>query len=101
MKTLPGIVLEVGQKGVVDVSLEIGSVAENVTVTGQAPILSQASSDLGQVVNQAQVQTLPLNGRNFLQLALLTTGVNEGEASDWTGVQQYSANGLGGNKRIT
>jgi len=95
-KTITGIVLQVGQMAAIDFSLELGAVTQTVQVTGHPPLLDHVSSDLGQVIDRQQVATLPLNGRNFMQLALLTAGVSEGVSADWTGVQMYSANGLTG-----
>jgi hypothetical protein len=95
-KTITGIVLQVGQMGQINLSLELGAVTQTVQVTGHPPLLDHVSSDLGQVIDRQQVATLPLNGRNFMQLALLTAGVSEGVSADWTGVQMYSANGLTG-----
>jgi hypothetical protein len=95
-KTITGIVLQVGQMAAIDFALELGAVTQSVQVTGHPPLLDRVSSDLGQVIDRQQVATLPLNGRNFMQLALLTVGVNEGVTADWTGAPMYSANGLTG-----
>ena len=56
--------------------MQLGQVSETVEVTGQAPLLESESSSLGTVVNQKLVNQLPLNGRNFIQLATLSPGVN-------------------------
>ncbi len=95
-KTVTNIVLLVAQKARVDISIEVGAVTESVEVTGQAPVLENGTAELGQVIDQQQVAQLPLNGRDFMQLALLTAGVNQGRASGWTGVRLFSANGLMG-----
>jgi hypothetical protein len=54
--------------------LEVGQVTETVNVQASAPVLSTDTSDVGQVINSRQIVELPLNGRNFLQLASLTNG---------------------------
>ena len=59
-----------------NVSLEVGAVTETIEVTGQAALLQASSSELGTTVEQRVVQDLPLNGRNFTQLMLLSPGVN-------------------------
>jgi hypothetical protein len=67
--------LEVNQSAEVDVSLEVGQVSEKVTVTESAPMLESASSSIGQVIERKAIEDLPLNGRNFVQLATLGPGV--------------------------
>ena len=51
-----------------------GAVSENVEVTAAAPLLESSTSQIGQVVESKAVSDLPLNGRNFAQLAILGTG---------------------------
>ncbi len=58
-----GIRLLVGQEAVVDFSLEIGSISEEVIVTGEAPLVNTTSSTLSDVINEIQVHELPLNSR--------------------------------------
>jgi hypothetical protein len=58
-----------------DFRLEIGGVSETVTVTTEAPLLQSETSSLSQTVDQRQIRDLPLNGRNFQQLAWQTAGV--------------------------
>jgi Carboxypeptidase regulatory-like domain len=69
-----GIVLTVNQRNRVDVSLKPGAVSETVDVTAQAVALDTDSAGLSQLVSQTQVEQLPLNGRNFIQLMLITPG---------------------------
>ena len=73
------ISLDVQQRAVVDVKLQLGQASEAVEVTGAAPLLETQTSELGQVVNARQASNLPLNGRNFAQLALLTAGTTPSE----------------------
>jgi hypothetical protein len=69
------IPLEVGQRANFDVDLKPGQVTTVVTVTAETiPQLETDSNVIGSVVDSARVQELPLNGRNFLQLALLSGG---------------------------
>ncbi|MBI3477707.1 MAG: TonB-dependent receptor [Acidobacteria bacterium] len=78
----------------VNVTLQLGLLTEEVIVTGAAPLLETETSELGQVVDQKRVSNLPLNGRNFAQLALLSTGTAPSEpgARD-EGGYGFSANG--------
>ena len=71
-----GLSLQVNQQAKLDLTLEIGDLAEQVEVTAQAPLLESGSSSLGTVVNEQLVNQLPINGRNFVQLATLSPGVN-------------------------
>ena len=73
--------LDVNQVVRVDLTLLVGSIAEQVTVTAAEPMLESQTSSIGQVVEAERVHELPLNGRNFIQLAYLSPGVNKGPAS--------------------
>lgn len=63
----------------VDLKLEPGMATEVVVVTSQRPQLETETSELGQVVDSQRINALPLNGRNYAQLALLGTGVAPAE----------------------
>lgn len=69
-----GIVLSVDQHRRVNVVLQAGAVTSTVTVSAQAVALDTDSEALSQLVGQRQVEDLPLNGRNFMQLLLTTPG---------------------------
>ena len=68
------ITLQVQQRVVFDAVLAAGSFNESVTVTDSTAQLQTESSDLGQVIDSRRIENLPLNGRNFAQLALLSPG---------------------------
>jgi len=70
-----GIRLTVGRQAVVDFALQVGSVAESVEVTGEAPLVETTTSSLSNLVDDQTIRDLPLNGRSYDQLALLQTGV--------------------------
>ena len=59
----------------VDLTLEVGDVTQSVAVKDTVAMLETDSSDRGQVINNATVVNLPLNGRNYSDLALLAPGV--------------------------
>lgn len=67
--------LQVNQTARYDLTLEVGDVAETVEVVATVPVLATDTSDVGQVVTNRQILELPLNGRNFMQLASLTNNV--------------------------
>jgi hypothetical protein len=71
-----GVELQVNQRARIDLDLQVGQVGETVQITGAPPLLESQSSVLGSVIQERQVQDLPLNGRNFVQLAILSPGVS-------------------------
>ncbi|HYA17719.1 MAG TPA: TonB-dependent receptor [Bryobacteraceae bacterium] len=70
--------LQVAQASELDVHMEIGSVSEQVEVTAEVSMLNAESVAQGQVISEEKVKALPLNGRQFLQLALLSPATNGG-----------------------
>ena len=58
-----------------DFQLEIGALTESVSVTAETPVLNTETAALAHVVDEKQIRQLPLNGRNFQQLAWMTAGV--------------------------
>jgi hypothetical protein len=58
-----------------NVRLDVGEVTQKVEVTVQSPLLETETSSMGQVMDKTRIETLPLNGRNFAQLAQLGVGV--------------------------
>ena len=70
-----GITLQVNQQAQIDVALQVGQVSETIEVTAAAPLIQSEASSLGTVVSEKLVNQLPLNGRNFIQLAVLSPGV--------------------------
>ena len=73
-----GLTLQVGQRARIDITLEVGVVAETIEVVAETPLLEVSEASLGQVVENRKILDLPLNGRNILSLAALTTGVTPG-----------------------
>lgn len=69
-----GITLNVGGSGILNFSLQLATVQETITVTGEAPLIDTKRSVLGGNIEQKQVESLPLNGRNWLDLVALTPG---------------------------
>ncbi|HEV2492032.1 MAG TPA: TonB-dependent receptor [Terriglobia bacterium] len=62
-----------------DITLVPGSIQQQVVVTGQAPALQTDDATLGQLINHQEVVNLPLNGRNFMDLASLSAGTSSHE----------------------
>jgi hypothetical protein len=74
--------LQVSQVLEVSLKLETGTAAVTVDVTGDVPLVDTATSSTGEVIQGREVTELPLNGRNFTQLALLAPGVTRGAYGD-------------------
>ncbi len=92
-----GTVLLTGQSLNLQISLAVGSSTQSVTVTSQAPLIQTASSSIQTSVDQKQMQALPLNGRNALQLTALTPGTRLTDVGTESGQQDntgLSVNGL-------
>src|SRR6185369_9528585 len=70
----PDIELQVAQRAMINATLQVGTVEQELTVSATAPIIDTSTSSLGQVVNTAAVERMPLNGRSFWQLTALTPG---------------------------
>ncbi len=103
-QTRSTITVQVQDRLRVDFDLTVGSVSENILVTAETPIIQTDTSSLGEVITTDQITELPLNGRDYIQLATLTTGVvrtssgtngNTGGSSTG-GLNSFVANGTRG-----
>src|SRR5438552_13883619 len=76
-KTLASAVdLHVGENRVVNLDLQVGQVSETVTVSSDAAPVETRSGEISSLISEKQVTELPLNGRNYAQLALMVPGVS-------------------------
>jgi hypothetical protein len=85
----PGIHLEGGRTTTLNVSLELGTVATEVTVEGAAALVETSEARVSQQIGETRVKNLPLMGRNFYSLVVLTPGVT-GLPSGAGGGQAYA-----------
>ena len=102
--------LRVQDRAEVNFQLEVGSTTSEVTVSASAPLLESETSSLGQVVEEKNIADLPLNGRNFIQLATLGPGTSPAQrtaerdsfvANGARGVQNsYLLDGIDNRNRI-
>jgi len=76
------VVVDVNARQRVDVTMQVGVVTEAVEVTGAASVLETDSSEQSQVINSVAVTELPLNGRNYADLALLSANAMKSPMSD-------------------
>ncbi|MDZ4799723.1 MAG: carboxypeptidase regulatory-like domain-containing protein [Bryobacteraceae bacterium] len=72
-----GIVLQIQQTVVADFNLELGAVTQEIEITTTAPLLNVTEATQGQVIDNKKIVDMPLNGRDYIQLALLSGGVNQ------------------------
>jgi len=93
------VVVNVGQTLTLDFTLRVAAVAETVIVTGQSPLIEVTVSSVGGVVDIGRIESIPLNGRQFANLAATLPGVGLGNHSDPTKSTQYSPQINGGNGR--
>ena len=70
-----GIILSVKQEAMLDITVEVGDIAESVKVTGEALLLNTRSSEVTALIDPVRITELPLNGCNPLELAGLLPGV--------------------------
>jgi hypothetical protein len=97
--TKKDIEVTVAQTLTIDFALKIASLAETVTVSGATPLVETSQSSVGGVVDVRRIESLPLNGRQFANLAATIPGVGLGFHSDPTKSSQFSPQIGGGNGR--
>jgi hypothetical protein len=102
MVSLANVPLGVDQKMRIDMSLEPGQMTEAITVQAESPLVQTSTSDLSATVEGKQIETLPLNGRNFVSLTRTVPGVLRGIPTAnidgagslaWRASAAFSANG--------
>src|SRR5436190_23197714 len=94
-----GIIVNVGSTVDLNVDLKLAGVSESVKVTAETPLIQTTNSSVGGVVDTSKIESLPLNGRQFANLAITIPGVGLGFHSDPTKSSQYSPQINGGNGR--
>ena len=99
---LSNVQVGVDQRVRINVTLEVGQMTESVKIEASTPLLQTSSSELGTTVHSEQIQTLPLNGRNFVSLTRTVPGVLRGipganidgaGSLAWRASASFSANG--------
>ena len=82
----PELTLNVGSLATLDIVMRVSTLQETVTVTGDAPIIESARTDLSTVINREQIESLPTNSRNYLDFTLLTPATVENVSTTSQGV---------------
>jgi hypothetical protein len=99
---LSNIQVGVDQRVRMDVKLEVGAMTESVSIQAETPLVQSSSSELGTTVTNEQIEALPLNGRNFVNLTRTIPGVLRGipganidgaGSLAWRASASFSANG--------
>jgi hypothetical protein len=88
-----GVELHVSEDLVINLTLELGSMSETVNVTADAIQVETRSGEVSSLIAEKQVTELPLNGRNYAQLALMVPGVSP--ATGGVGGAAFAASGTG------
>ena len=91
--TRSGIVLNINDTVKVDVALEVGGLAESITVEGESPVVNTATADISKTVEAKAIESLPIVDRNVYSLLDITPGVqsnNNGVASASTGTSNLT-----------
>src|SRR5206468_3637151 len=70
-----GVGLSVGGTTETDITMSLGQIAEQVTVASEAPLIEPAKTELSRVVTTAEIESLPISGRNFVDFVKLSSGV--------------------------
>jgi len=74
--------LLLGQNAVVNLTMAPSTIQESVTVTGEAPLIDTTNSSLGSNIDPRQMQELPVNGRNWVDLTLLAAGSRQNAVNE-------------------
>jgi hypothetical protein len=91
--TRQGITLEVTQQAVINLDFQVGSTDQQVVVNEEAPMVNTQNATLGGTVDETKMTELPLNGRNYIDLALYQPGVNPDKNQNNQGGTSFSVNG--------
>lgn len=82
----PEVTVNVGSTVTLEVTMRVSAVQETVTVTGEAPIVESARTDLSTLITKDQIETLPTNNRNYLDFTLLTPATVENVSTTAQGI---------------
>jgi hypothetical protein len=93
------VTVNIGNTVALDLTLAVARQTENVTISAAPPLISTRTSSVGDVVDLTRIESLPLNGRQFANLAATVPGVGLGFHSDTSKSAQYSPQISGGNGR--
>lgn len=90
-----GLVLTVGGSSVIDITLPVGVVSEEVTVQQREPLIEPTKADVSRVVASQEIESLPIAGRNFVDFVKLSSGVAPGRENIGGGAFKEPDSGVG------
>jgi hypothetical protein len=93
------VVVQIETTSTIDFKMAVAGQTEEVTVTAEAPLIDVKETGVGEVITSTQIQNLPLNGRQFANLAALVPGVSLGFHTDPTKSTQFAPQVSGGGGR--
>src|SRR5262249_45594761 len=85
---VPSVELLVGQNATIPFTLRISTVRENLTVTGEAPLVDTRSTQVAGNVDRRQMEAMPLQGRNWLELSMLVKGITTNNMTNNPAISQ-------------
>lgn len=94
-----GVTVNVAATTTVEFKLRVASQTEEVTVVAEAPLVDVKDTGVGEIITSTQIENLPLNGRQFANLAALVPGVSLGFHTDPTKSTQFAPQVTGGGGR--
>jgi hypothetical protein len=86
-----GMEVQVGQQAVVNIRMSPENLQESVTVTGDSPLVDVSGSELSKAIDARQMKDLPVNGRNWVDLAMLAAGSRTNASTDEPGTVSGAA----------
>jgi hypothetical protein len=98
-QTRPAVSVNVGATTVVEFRMAVAGQSEELMVVAEAPLIDVKQSGVGEIVTSTQIENLPLNGRQFGNLAALVPGVHLGFHTDPTKSTQFAPQVVGGGGR--
>ncbi len=84
---LPDIELLVGQNRTIPIGMQVATVTETLTVTGESPLVDISSTQVGGNVDRRQMEELPLYGRNWIELSMQVKGITANAVDNTPGVR--------------
>ena len=95
-----GVNLQAGQRATLDWTMQLGTMAEAVTVTGDAPLVDRSSNAIGATLSEREMEAVPSNFRNFITLTALVPGITPSPATSSFEGGTISANGSPSNSNV-
>ena len=80
--TRPGVEILLGRQVALDLAMQVSTLQETVTVTGEAPLLDTSTSTIATNIDARQMQDIPINGRNWMDLTMLSAGSRSNASSE-------------------